>query len=288
MNIKNQLVNSRSHTWDGTNEATSITVHETANPNAGAHAQAHANLQSNGNDRDASWHIQVDDTEAIRSFPDSVRCWHAGRAAQDSLSLEICVNSDGDFDQALANAAEVVKQWRADHGLGRDDVVDHHHWSGKDCPTQLRASGKWAEFVASTDPDGSNSTPSTGSGGNSSGGSSANLTEDGRCGIKTISALQRVLGVTVDGRAGEQTWTALQRMLSAPFVDGIISRQSYRATELGNGIVPRAWEFTGRGSSGSQTVQQLQRAVGASADGIWFEATTRALQRALNRGSLNR
>ena len=132
---------------------------------------------------------------------------------------------------------------------------------------------------------GGSSSGSSSSGGSSGSNNSRNLTVDGRCGRLTISELQRTLGVTVDGRAGAQTWTALQRHLSAPFVDGKISRQSYRATELGNGIVPNAWEYTGRGSSGSQTVQRLQRKVGVGADGIWFEATTRALQRALNSGS---
>lgn len=198
MNIKEQLVSARDRTWAGTNRKSSITVHETANRSNGAGAQAHANLQSNGNVRQASWHVQVDDTEAIRSFPDDVRCWHAGRAAEDSLSLEICVNSDSDYDKALANAAEVVKAWRAEHGLDRSDVVDHHSWSGKDCPTQLRASGKWSEFVASTDPGSNSSAPSTGggnSGGSGSGKSTAQLAQeviDGQHG--TGAARQRALG----------------------------------------------------------------------------------------------
>lgn len=171
MKIKDQLVTS-SHHWGDDSKKSSITVHETANTSRGAGAQAHANLQANGNVRQASWHIQVDDTEAIRSFADDMKCWHAGRQAADSLSLEICVNSDSDYDTALANAAEVVKQWRKAHGLGRDDVVSHNYWTGKNCPTQLLASGKWDEFVASTDPDGSTKAPTTGgSSGSSSSGS---------------------------------------------------------------------------------------------------------------------
>lgn len=158
MKIKNQPAGGN-HYWPGTNKKTSITIHETANTNKGADAQAHANLQSSGNVRQASWHVQVDDREAIRSFSDDVRCWHAGRAAQDSLSLEICVNSDGDYDKALANAAEVVKIWRKEYGLGRADVVDHHHWTKKNCPTRLRASGDWEEFVAATDPSANNKPP---------------------------------------------------------------------------------------------------------------------------------
>lgn len=152
MEIREQLVRSTARVWPGTSRRTSITVHETANPAPGANAQAHANLQSRGNVRSASWHIQVDDRQAIRSYRDDQRCWHAGRRAQDSIAIEICVNRDGDYDRALANAAKVVRQLRAKYGLGRGAVFQHHGWTGKNCPAVLRASGRWHAFVASTDP----------------------------------------------------------------------------------------------------------------------------------------
>lgn len=116
--------------------------------------------------------------------------------------------------------------------------------------------------------------------------SNGKLKVDGRWGRKTTTALQKRLGVTQDGRAGTQTWKALQRLLGAPYVDGEISRQSYRAEELGNGIVPGPWEYTGRGSSGSQTIRLLQKRVGVKADGIVGSDTVKALQKALNAGSL--
>lgn len=170
--IREQLVDSTSRLWDGESKCTSITVHETANTNRGAGAQAHANLQSGGNARQASWHIQVDDREAIRSFPDTAKCWHAGRSAEDSIAVEVCVNSDGDYDAALANAAQVVAKLRAKYGLGRGDVKQHHDWNGKNCPARLRASGDWSAFVVATDPDGGSSTPKPGNadGAASSGG----------------------------------------------------------------------------------------------------------------------
>lgn len=56
------------------NPRTSVTVNETDNSSLGADAQAHAKLQSDGIVRQASWHIQVDDTEAIRSYPDEAQC----------------------------------------------------------------------------------------------------------------------------------------------------------------------------------------------------------------------
>ena len=116
------------------------------------------------------------------------------------------------------------------------------------------------------------------------------LKVDGRLGKDTVRALQRFLnsrtraGLAVDGRAAESTWAALQEFLGAPYVDGQISRQSHRATALGNGVVDRksAWEYTGPNSRGSQTVKLLQKWVGVKADGVWGEKTTAALQRKLN------
>jgi len=154
MKIRQQLVASRAKTWGEGSACTSITVHETANTSRGANAAAHANLQSRGNVRDASWHYQVDDTEIVQSFPDTVKCWHAGSStgAANSIAIEICVNSDGDYDKALANAAWLVRHLREKHGLGRKDVVQHHYWTGKNCPTKLRASGRWSEFLDATEP----------------------------------------------------------------------------------------------------------------------------------------
>lgn len=143
---KHRLVNS------GTNPITSITVHETGNTGKGADAAAHAKLQERGNSRNASWHETVDDTEAVISYPATARCRHAGTAAGNntSYSLEICVNSDGDFEQAVRNAARRVRALLEEHDLPLSAVVQHHRWSKKNCPTRLRAGGHgidWSEFI---------------------------------------------------------------------------------------------------------------------------------------------
>lgn len=155
--IRNQLVPSKhaKHvTSSGRNPRRFITVHETGNRSRGAGAAAHANLQARGY-RAASWHIQVDEKEAVRSFKDTVRCWHAGDGSghgnMSSIGIEICVNSDGDYAGAKANAIKVIRQLRAKYDIPRSRVVQHNHWSGKNCPTLLRRAG-WATFVAATDP----------------------------------------------------------------------------------------------------------------------------------------
>lgn len=150
--IKQQLVVSRAKTYAGTNGRKYITIHETANTSRGANAQAHANLQTNG--FTASWHWTVDDNQAIQSFPHTVRCWHAGDGKgagnYDSIGIEICVNSDGDYRKAVANAAALVAKIMADEGIPIANVVQHNRWSGKNCPANLRSGAKgvkWAEFI---------------------------------------------------------------------------------------------------------------------------------------------
>ncbi|MBS4207891.1 N-acetylmuramoyl-L-alanine amidase [Bacillus sp. FJAT-50079] len=152
MEIKQQLVSSRSKTFGAGNPCNFITIHETANQRVGAGAQMHANLQSNG--YTASWHYQVDDKEMIQSFPDEVRCWHAGdgqgKGNGESIGIEICVNSDSDFRLAIENTAKLVRYLMEKHQIAIGNVVQHNHWSGKDCPHFLRSGTKgvtWAQFI---------------------------------------------------------------------------------------------------------------------------------------------
>lgn len=149
--MKEQLVKSTDKTYDGISKCTSITIHETSNTKIRANAQAHANLQSSGGARQASWHIQVDDVQAIRSYPDTAKCWHAGPSAADSIAVEICVNADGDYDTAFKRAAQVVRDLREKHNLNRSAIKQHFDWSGKDCPAKMRLAVRWQEFLSLTD-----------------------------------------------------------------------------------------------------------------------------------------
>lgn len=113
----------------------------------------------------------------------------------------------------------------------------------------------------------------------------AKLKVDGRFGTKAVTALQIFLvsrGYTlkIDGKAGHATWRAFQAYLRTP-VDGIVSKQSHKAEDLGNGIT-QGWDYTGPNSEGSTMVEALQTWVGVKPDGVWFEKTTAALQEKLN------
>jgi len=118
-----------------------VTIHETGNFNATATAAAHARFQYNGGGgRAASWHYTVDVDEVWQSFRDTQMCWHTGtwQGNQSSIGIEICVNSRFDFKEACVKSARLTADLLGFHGLNTDNVVQHHFWSGKDCPRQLR------------------------------------------------------------------------------------------------------------------------------------------------------
>lgn len=162
MKFVDQLVEHTERISDGTNPSDSITIHDTDNYDVGADAQAHADLQSEGNVRQASWHEQVDDTQAIRSYLPSSQCWHAGDGEYGpgnttSYAIEMCVNADGDLEKTLSNLVRLTVRRLDELNLTTDDIVDHNHWSGKHCPRTFKDNpGSWGRFIQAVkdrDPD---------------------------------------------------------------------------------------------------------------------------------------
>ncbi|MFH5780592.1 N-acetylmuramoyl-L-alanine amidase [Heyndrickxia oleronia] len=137
-----------------------ITIHETDNTSRGADDEAHANLQYRGNSRQASWHFTVDDDSIYQSLPTNEVGWHAGDGNGDgnmkSIAIEICVNSDGNFIKAVENAVWLTRKLMNDHNIPVSKVVQHHHWSGKNCPRNLRSGAKgieWKDFITMVKAD---------------------------------------------------------------------------------------------------------------------------------------
>jgi|SRR5690625_1047275 len=265
-NIVSASVN-KAVTYGGTNTKKYIVIHETANTSKGANADAHGRLQANGNSRLASWHYTVDDKEIVQSFSDNAQCWHAGSASynRNSIGIEICVNSDGNYKKAVDKAVELTKYLMNKYGISSANVVQHSKCSGKDCPRFLRAGNKgvtWAEFkrkVGGKAPTKvkaeSTSKPSTSKPTSNKPSSSGKLAVDGKWGKSTTRALQRALGTPVDGIISKQP------------------RNSVSQSLYGNTV-----SF---GSGSSNVIVALQRKVGASADGKLGPATIRSLQRYL-------
>ena len=214
------------------------------------------------------------------------RAWHAGnsRGNHESIGIECRPEAtEGDY----ATVAALVADLRAVYG--NIPLKRHRDWTSTACPGVWDI-GKIDRLARGVKP----SVPSVPKGGASvpapKPAAPGKLVEDGRWGTATTSALQRLLNsktgskLKIDGRTGPETWKALQRHLGHPVVDGVIEHQSYRHTELGNGISPNGWVFSGRKSKGSKTMRRLQAKVGVAQDGVVYEGTTKALQKALNGG----
>lgn len=130
-----------------------ITVHETANTGIGANAEMHRSFVENGGgSAGVSFHYCVDDHEVVEIESPNYVCWHAGdgysgTGNRESIAIETCVNSDGNWAKTVENLAALVQTLMDRYGIAEDSVVQHNHWSGKNCPTNLRHRG-WNEFKA--------------------------------------------------------------------------------------------------------------------------------------------
>ena len=156
LSIKNEVLSYKHHrrvSFGKNNKMRYVTIHQTGNTDRGANARAHANLQRSMG-VNYGWHWQVDDKEAIKSFDHRWSIWHAGDGRglgnTASVAIEICVNRDGNYNQAVENGAKLAAYLLLDLDLKITDLRQHHDWSGKDCPHEIRASKNgisWYDFV---------------------------------------------------------------------------------------------------------------------------------------------
>lgn len=106
-----------------------------------------------GNDNKVSFHIAVDDKEAVQGISLGRNAYHAGDGAngtgnRESISIEICYSKSGGarFAKAESNAAELIAEMLKERGWGIDRVKTHKHWSGKNCPHRTLELG-WERFL---------------------------------------------------------------------------------------------------------------------------------------------
>ena len=126
-----------------------ITVHNTANDASAKNEIAY--MKSNRNE--VSYHIAVDDIEAIQAVPFDRNTWHAGDGGsgfgnRQTIAIEICYSKSGGakFDKAEKNCAVLVAQLLKQFGWGLDKVYTHQKHSGKYCPHRTLDYG-WNRFM---------------------------------------------------------------------------------------------------------------------------------------------
>ena len=132
-----------------------VVIHDTDNTSTGANAKNHANyLENTAQETPLSWHYTVDDHEIFHHLPDNEVAYHAadgeeeGGGNKNGVAIEICVNEDGDFEQAFQNGAMLAAYLLDAYGLTPADLRQHYDFSGKNCPQTIRENGRMEEFVA--------------------------------------------------------------------------------------------------------------------------------------------
>lgn len=120
-----------------------LTIHNTGNPRSNARNERDW-LTNPSNNRVASFHIAVDERQAIEVIPLNEVAWHAGDATgnRQSIGIEIC--ESGDYNRTMENAADLTADLLLMKGLGVDALRQHYDWSRKDCPWKIRRGhGGW-------------------------------------------------------------------------------------------------------------------------------------------------
>ncbi|HFU7075513.1 peptidoglycan recognition protein family protein [Bacillus cereus] len=126
-----------------------ITVHNTYN-DATAENEVSYMIR---NDNQVSFHIAVDDKEAVQGIPLERNAWHTGdgngNGNRKSIGVEICYSlSGGDrYYKAEDNAAIVVAQLMKQYNIPISKVRTHQSWSGKHCPHRMLDEGRWNSFI---------------------------------------------------------------------------------------------------------------------------------------------
>ena len=126
-----------------------IVVHNTAND---ASAENEIKYMISNNNQ-VSFHIAVDDKEAIQGLPLDRNAWACGDGANGSgnrkgIQIEICYSKSGGsrFTKAEQNAAELIAKMLHERGWDISKVKKHQDFSGKYCPHRTLDIG-WASFV---------------------------------------------------------------------------------------------------------------------------------------------
>jgi len=226
-----------------------LVIHWTANESKGANAMANRNY-FNSTDRSASAHYLVDCTQIVRALPETELGYHVGAKKyvhpscrnSNSVGIEMCVNSDGDFAKMRANTIELAADVCRRHGIDpTTHMIRHYDVTGKDCPHfYVVDPAGWAQFKAEViakvkggnvseikvEVEAESTVVKLGSKGEAVIDLQAKLTSlgfdlgtvDGVVGANTVAAIkafQKANGLDADGIAGPKTIAKLADLIDA-------------------------------------------------------------------------
>lgn len=140
-----------------------ICIHNTANDASASNEISY--MQTNT--ASTSFHIAVDNNEAILGIPLSRNVWHAGDGGSGEgnryyIGVEICYSKSGGerFTNAEKRAAKEVASLLKQYGWGISNVKKHQDFSGKYCPHRTLDLG-WQRFLNMIQAELNNSNGST-------------------------------------------------------------------------------------------------------------------------------
>lgn len=115
-----------------------ITIHSTANTKSTAKNEA--DYVCYNSTTSASYHYVCDESKIYQVLPTNEVAWHAGDGRngtgnRKSVAIEIC--ETGNRKKAVDNAIWLTKELVRDLNIDINHIVQHHHWTGKNCPRIL-------------------------------------------------------------------------------------------------------------------------------------------------------
>ncbi|WP_312025809.1 N-acetylmuramoyl-L-alanine amidase [Listeria farberi] len=132
-------------------KAEKITVHNTYND---ATSQNETDYCKNNNN-EVSFHVAVDDKEAIQVVPFNRNAWHCGDGAngygnRNTIGVEICYSKSGGskYTKSEQNTIKYVAGLCVQQNIiaTKDTIKKHQDWSGKYCPHRVLAEKRWASL----------------------------------------------------------------------------------------------------------------------------------------------
>ncbi|WP_291650066.1 N-acetylmuramoyl-L-alanine amidase, partial [Clostridium sp.] len=128
-----------------------ICIHNTANDAPAINERNYMARADNQNE--VSFHIAIDDKEAIQCIPFNRNAWHAGDGGsgegnRNYISIEICYSKSGGdrFIKAEKRAAKEVAALLKQYSWTINNVKKHQDFSNKYCPHRTLDMG-WQRFL---------------------------------------------------------------------------------------------------------------------------------------------
>lgn len=247
-----------------------IVVHYVGSGTSAAGCAKNNCIYFSGGNRNASADYFIDDG-GIWEYNDPSQgyyCWSVGDGYgkygitnSNSISIEVCMNGDNPFTATEINYLTwLVQHLMEKFNVPASRVVRHYDASRKACPRYYaNRQAEWDKLHAVI---------------------TGQAPADNAPAPTPVPSKPVVEKLDVDGVFGSKTILALQRALNAPYKDGVISRQQV-ANKKYLAACTTGWEFGTGFAQGSQTIELLQKKIGAEVDGVIGKNTVKALQKYL-------